>query len=338
MHLLPWIPIRVAASGLGDIAPGEILDVHLRIVEARGLHNVQMMGKMDPYINAVVVAPGAQGKVQRTAVAKDQHQTPKFDEKFVLQGGLGEDLNLVAMNTAALGGDVLIGSASVPLVTLVHGQVVDEWVPLRRGDEPAGGGELHVRIQLMHAGDRPISYGAAPAPAVVGGAGATVVPAAVPAPVPAPAPVPVPVVVPTPVVVPVPAPVPAPTPVLVTVVPGPAPAPAPAPHPAVIAGGGHAGSGHPTGAAGAHDGHAAVTTGGGSGGSKKQKQAQGQKKKNKQQQQKKQRSEDEDDDDDEESSGSEDESESESDDDDDDEDDDESSGSDDDESSSSDDE
>lgn len=49
--LPPTVFLAASASvSLGDVLPGEILELHIRVIEAKELRNTQRIGSMDPYV------------------------------------------------------------------------------------------------------------------------------------------------------------------------------------------------------------------------------------------------------------------------------------------------
>jgi hypothetical protein len=133
----------------------------------------------------------------KSDVKTDEHQTPNFNWKTMVRGKIHDNVTVAVLQEGgALQSETIIGSVVVAIHDLHDGRVEDGWYRLSFEGKPAG--EVRLRMQLMHGGERAIE--AMPPPP------AAPHPVAAPAPVPAPAPAPAPA--PQPQYAPAPAPQP----------------------------------------------------------------------------------------------------------------------------------
>ena len=134
------------------IAPGETLELHVRVVEARGLHN---RSNFSPMTTFVILRVGS--LVLRSSDAVEAGTSPHWNYKF---SGLAADpAGTAFINVIDKGGmmtdDHLLGSTQLSLASITDGSVSDVWLPLKKGEQERG--EVRIRAQLMHQGERPIA-------------------------------------------------------------------------------------------------------------------------------------------------------------------------------------
>jgi hypothetical protein len=151
----------------------EQYEIHVRVVEAKDLRKVILIGKMDVYATLT-----CRGLTQTSPVAQDGHTAPVFDWKTMLNGTIADQLVVALDHKNSVSSDVLIGRCILPVANYMDGAVSDKWYSLQTQEgEPAG--QVRMRVQITKMGEKPLHPPAAtPKPAVH----------APPAPAPAPAP------------------------------------------------------------------------------------------------------------------------------------------------------
>jgi hypothetical protein len=137
---------------MATLSPTEVYELHVRVVEARDLKRVVMMGSMNVYAQLTV----PRGTRKTPPAGGDDN--PVFDaesNKFMLLVNAADTL-VVALDSHSITGDALIGRVLLPLSGLADGAVCDKSYALH---DAAGerAGEVHLRMQLMHGGEVPIA-------------------------------------------------------------------------------------------------------------------------------------------------------------------------------------
>ena len=119
----------------------------LRICGARGLHNTQTFGKIDPYCTV-----SFEGKQWRTKEAENTTE-PEWNEvfKFNVADENSSRLHFVIWDNNMMSDDFL-GEYYMSISGLDRGQVEDKWVLLQRCK---GNAELHIRLLAVDFGDVP---------------------------------------------------------------------------------------------------------------------------------------------------------------------------------------
>ena len=130
-----------------SLTAAETLELHVRVLESRGLPNRVTIGQMDPYVTLRVLATE-----QKTNVCKDGGVNPSWGYKTMLHATLGDTLHYAVFHQGMLG-DVALGYGSIPSARPLSqiGDVTDLWLPLTL--EGKASGELHLRMQLMRTGE-----------------------------------------------------------------------------------------------------------------------------------------------------------------------------------------
>ena len=122
------------------------LDV--RICAARGLHNVETFGTIDPYVMIQF-----EGKQWRTEVA-DNTTAPEWDDavfKFNCADENSSQVKFSIWNKNAMSDDFL-GEYHMSISGLTRGEVDDKWVLVQ---QCKGNAELHIRMKAVDFGDLP---------------------------------------------------------------------------------------------------------------------------------------------------------------------------------------
>lgn len=139
----------------------EQYEIHVRVVEAKDLRKVIVLGKMDVYATLT-----CRGLTQTSPVAKDGHTAPTFDWKTMLNGTVADQLVLALDHKNSVSSDVLIGRCITPVANYMDGAVSDKWYSLQT-QEGGPAGQVRMRVQITKMGEKPLHPPAAiPKPAV----------------------------------------------------------------------------------------------------------------------------------------------------------------------------
>ena len=151
-------------TGVSETWP-EKGDVHVQVLSARNLLDVEALGKQDPYVKLTLFTGGATGSCHaesaKTRTVDNGSTNPKWGEDLLLAYTReeGDDasspvLLLEVMDKNKLRGDCLIGRTMLPIFPflLEDGQVMDQWLPLVRNNG-AQSGQLHLGLQFRREGE-----------------------------------------------------------------------------------------------------------------------------------------------------------------------------------------
>lgn len=121
--------------------------IHVQTIEARGLINADLIGKMDCYVKLKVNDTQIKHK---SAVHKDGHTTPVWKEWFEFPlKGLDPDTAKVTIKVMDqdMITDNTLGTCRINLFDYLHKQETDVWISLaaESGDKYAG--EIHLQIK-----------------------------------------------------------------------------------------------------------------------------------------------------------------------------------------------
>ena len=158
----PSRPLRWAGSSSGWPPKG---DVHVQVLSARNLVNVESFGKQDPYVKLSLWMGGGSGKC-RVEMAKSRAieqggSNPKWGEDLLLPYVREEGSNwstpvleIELLDKNKLKGDRSIGRAIMPIFPFIleDGQVVDQWFPLVRSNGIQSG-QIHLGVQFRREGE-----------------------------------------------------------------------------------------------------------------------------------------------------------------------------------------
>ena len=142
----------------------EVYELHVRAVSASNLRKVNMFGRMDPFVHFNVPRGDA-----KTPPATDGDSDPVWDaghNKFMLLVQSADMLNVNVSNKGTVGSNTFIGRCVLPLSVLANGRVSEKRYAIHAEDGTVSG-EILLRMQLMHGGERPLHeddaapYGAA---------------------------------------------------------------------------------------------------------------------------------------------------------------------------------
>ncbi|KAF0699188.1 Aste57867_10240 [Aphanomyces stellatus] len=117
-----------------------VLCVH--VIEGRNLFDCSLTGTLHPQCRIKVGTLTHSTKVHRHG-----GQSPSWGEKFQfrMRDPLRLNMRVVVQDCKMFEGDM--GQYSVPLLSLAHGNIVNEWVPLTINGRPNG--EVHLCMQLV---------------------------------------------------------------------------------------------------------------------------------------------------------------------------------------------
>lgn len=104
----------------------------------------------------------------RSPTLEDAGTNPQYNFKSMLSVSIADQCVVSVIEHHAMG-DRGVGNATLAVAAYTSGDVADMWLPLMQGAEKMG--EVRVRVQLMHQGQRPLHAPAgAASPAAVPGA------------------------------------------------------------------------------------------------------------------------------------------------------------------------
>lgn len=145
-------------------------NIHVQVLAARNLTDIQMLGDQDPYIKLTLISGGGNGDGNlhfvsaKTASLTNAGSHPEWDEDLLLPYsesslkivGAGSTPFLLVEAWDAnlkLVGDKLIARTHIPIFPFLldHSQVVDSWYPLLSA-EGQRMGEIHLGIQFQLEG------------------------------------------------------------------------------------------------------------------------------------------------------------------------------------------
>jgi len=128
------------------------MELHVRIVSARNLHDAQIFGKQDPYCRVKC------GHRQfKTKTHDNGGRTPHWNEKFVFNviDAQLEQIEIEIMDSNFVDDDY-IGTCRIPVSMFTHGQIVDQWFPVNKGKKQRG--EVNLRVQLFGYGGQGMGH------------------------------------------------------------------------------------------------------------------------------------------------------------------------------------
>ena len=132
------------------IGPDEILELHVRIVEARGLRRAHSIVHNEPFATL-----RCRDELNRSAAVKHEGTTPTFDFKSMVHARLADNCAIsIVHEGGVVSSETVIGAVVFAVSDLADGQVADRWLSLHYEGQEAG--EVRARMQLMHGGERPI--------------------------------------------------------------------------------------------------------------------------------------------------------------------------------------
>jgi len=163
---------RAALKRIREFEPGAREgDVHVQVIGARNLVDVQALGTQDPFVKLTLVSGGTHEDARlcftraRTLVINNGGSNPSWNEDLLLpysEKSLGIEKKgstpylLVEIWDAnpKLMGDELIGRTIVPIFPFIldAGQIVDSWFPVTREDGRKMG-EVHLGVQFRRSGE-----------------------------------------------------------------------------------------------------------------------------------------------------------------------------------------
>lgn len=125
------------------------MQLHVRVLEAASLPNMDTIGKSDPY--TVLTITGSNQKWKTTT--KDNTNMPIWNEIFTLP--VSSDLSGV-LKALVLDEDISsddeIGFIEIPIKNLVQGKVLDKWYNLTPAKGVQKAGQLRLVLHLDQIG------------------------------------------------------------------------------------------------------------------------------------------------------------------------------------------
>eukprot|EP00897_Mesotaenium_endlicherianum_P001971 jgi/Mesen1/1801/ME000140S00759 len=153
-HVIPIVP--------GDYSHLELHKVGLlvvKLVEARGLVSMDLLGKCDPF-GILYVRPIP--RLMKRSKIKGNIASPIWNEEFELdvEDPASQRLVVSIMDDEGLQQSQLLGEAALPLRQLEPGELLDTWLPLVKNvDEPNADfqhrGEVHLEVMYHNFDDVP---------------------------------------------------------------------------------------------------------------------------------------------------------------------------------------
>jgi hypothetical protein len=132
--------------------PAEVFELHIRCVSAAGLKQV-ISGTLAPYV--VVTGNLVGDKDGKITSSVGSGTEPQWDYKMMCQIHVGDQLTVVVM-TKCFTGDVEVGRFLLHVDQFKDGLVHDQSFRLH-GEDGVLCGEIRMRGQLMHGGERVIT-------------------------------------------------------------------------------------------------------------------------------------------------------------------------------------
>ncbi|CEP07717.1 hypothetical protein [Parasitella parasitica] len=116
------------------------------VIEARKLHNEDLMGKNDPYVELWI---DDEKYMQKTTVI-DNNNDPIWNQPFVfnLSESRKHKLHIRVMDKDTIGSDK-IGEATFDFEGAFNGVPIDTWVKLPAKMGLTSHGEVHINVQFV---------------------------------------------------------------------------------------------------------------------------------------------------------------------------------------------
>lgn len=128
------------------------MQLHLRVVEARGLPKMDIIGKSDPY--CLIQISGTR-RIERTRVINNNND-PVWNQEFHFPvSNPQQTLCILVKDQDTISADDPISRLDLSLATLYPGQVSDQWFDLIPVKGVKKGGSIHLVLHLAQAGQQP---------------------------------------------------------------------------------------------------------------------------------------------------------------------------------------
>jgi Ca2+-dependent lipid-binding protein len=128
------------------------MDLHVGIVEARKLPNMDVVGKTDAYCS-LYVRPDS--KLSKTKVIANNLE-PVWNETFQFPvTSFASDVFFLQMFDGDVVNDDEMGTLTIKVVDIPTGEIVDAWIALEGVSGCQKPGELHIRFHLLLRGSTP---------------------------------------------------------------------------------------------------------------------------------------------------------------------------------------
>lgn len=95
--------------------------------EARNIVAADVGGTSDPYCILTIGDSFSKDSIRKGSMVIDKTLTPKWDETFLFSVNVNDMLTVDLFDKDLVGKDDFLGRAQIPLNTLVHGKVHDQW-------------------------------------------------------------------------------------------------------------------------------------------------------------------------------------------------------------------
>ena len=125
------------------------MQLHLKVIEARGLDKMDKMSDSDPY--CIIQFNGGKEKYQTTV--KQDTNDPVWNESFVIPVNVPNPAILhILLLDKDVGNDDKMAWVEVPISTMQVGQEIDQWYTLTPCKKAKKGGQLHLSLLLVQSG------------------------------------------------------------------------------------------------------------------------------------------------------------------------------------------
>ena len=139
-------------QALAPVSAGEILELHVRVIEGRGLRRAHALVRNEPFVTL-----RCRDELTRSAAVRcdDGEGSAVFDFKSMVHALVEDNVAIAVVHHGGLmSGEAVLGDVVFAVCDLIDGLVAERWLVLHHEGQAAG--ELHVRMQLMHGGERHI--------------------------------------------------------------------------------------------------------------------------------------------------------------------------------------
>ena len=129
-----------------------VMQLHLRVLEALDIAKMDFFSKTDPYC-IIELSSGGQRKRTRTV---NNTLKPRWNEEFVFNvTNIATDSLQITMYDKDVGTDEAMSRLSVQLTSLPVGRVLDQWFDMNPARGVKKGGRIHLILHLAELGRTP---------------------------------------------------------------------------------------------------------------------------------------------------------------------------------------
>jgi Ca2+-dependent lipid-binding protein len=128
------------------------MDLHVRVIEARGLPSQDSVGKNDPYCTLGIAGPAKPDKAQKTKVVKNSNE-PVWNEEFKLSVTSWPTHTFwLQMYDEDVLKDDRMGRLEFGVAQIPAGHIIDSWIPFPKSGTIKKPGEIHLALHLVPRG------------------------------------------------------------------------------------------------------------------------------------------------------------------------------------------